>query len=192
MSKVTNTVKIVSAYFGAEVTNEKTGIKTRIVNFILDDKISRVRKVEDKKNVIQTKQYGISKGEFDALLIQDELLAHLQFPFTINRNNQVVKTIGSNLSDDDVERLNNALQTVEGNTDVLNQQYAEHFDKLRGATMTIVREEITKDVVDEDGQVICDDQGNPKTEVTGYGESEIKSLTLTNIARKLIEKKIFG
>lgn len=192
MSKVTNTVKIVSAYFGAEVLNEKTGIKTRIVNFILDDKISRVRKVEAEKNVIQTKQYGISKGEFDALLIQDELLAHLQFPFTINSNNQVVKTIGSNLTEDDIKSLNDSLQTVEGKTDVLNTQYAEHFDKLRGATITIIREEITKDLVDEDGQPLKDEEGNPKTVVIGYGESEIKSLTLTSVARKLIEKKIFG
>ena len=192
MSKVTNTVKIVSAYFGAEIVNEKTGIKTRIVNFILDDKISRARKVEADKSVTQTRQYGISKGELDALLIQDELLAHLQFPFTINSNNQVVKTIGSNLSDDDVKRLNELLQTVEGKTDVLNQQYAEHFDKLRGATITILREEITKDLIDEDGQPMKDDQGNPKTVVIGYGESEIKSLTLTSVARKLIEKKIFG
>lgn len=192
MSKVTTIVTIDKVSFGAEVLNEKTGIKTRIVNLVFDTKISQGKKINDTKTIVQQRGYGISKGELDSLMNKDDLLRHLPFPFKINANNKVVKGLKSNLTIDDINYLNELLQTVEGKTDVLNQQYEEHFDKLHGATLTMVREELTKEEVDEDGQVICDKQGNPKTTVVGYGESEITDLKLDDVARSLIRQKLFG
>ena len=192
MSKVTTIVTIDKVSFGAEVLNEKTGIKTRIVNLVFDTKISKGRKLNGTKEIVQQRGYGISKGELDSLMNKDELLRHLPFSFTINKNHKVVKNIGSDISIDDINYLNELIQTSEGETDVLNQQYKDHFDKLHGAVLTIVREEITKEEVDEDGQVIVDEAGNPKVIVIGYGESEITDLKIDDVARGLINQKLFG
>lgn len=192
MSKVTTIVTIDKVSFGAEVLNEKTGIKTRIVNLVFDTKISKGRKLNGTKEIVQQRGYGISKGELDSLMNKDELLRHLPFSFTINKNNKVVKNIGNDISIDDINYLNELIQTSEGETDVLNQQYKDHFDKLHGAVLTIVREEITKKEVDEDGQVIVDEAGNPKVTVIGYGESEITDLKIDDVSRGLISQKLFG
>lgn len=185
MSTVKETVTISDVIFGNKFEN-KNGIEVQPVNINLVEKLSQFKINDDEeKEEKQIRQITINLSEFTRLLVLNDMLA-------LVKESDVPEEI----------------------TDVkaqLTKKYEDQVRILKGAKITIEREEI-KDVVPDETKPITDEDGNPKLDdneeqmyepmlgedgkplkqLVGYGETRFIKLELTPAASKLAEHIAFN
>ena len=160
-----NTVKVANVVIGAEIENN--GYQVRLVNINLVDPIEQFKVNEDgDKELKAIKQLTVRMSEFTRLLVLDEALALVPEKSVV----------------DEEGRLNEQ--------EKLSIRYEDQLRLLKGATISIDREEIKEDVLDDDGNPVKDDDGKVQKELVGFGETKFTKLELTSIAKKLCEKLI--
>lgn len=162
----------------------KKGFKTKLVDLVLMQPLLQGKTSENgEKVLVSIKQYGVNLNEFKRILILDETLCLIE----------------------------KEKSSVEDETLKFFEEYKNHIKVLRGAKLTLEREEgkakkfdvnkpLTDDngkpLVDEDGEVMYDylrdAEGNIVEQLTGFGDTKFVKLELTPTAKKLAEKLVFG
>lgn len=159
-----NTVKIANIMFGAEIENN--GYQVQLVNLNLLDTLKQFKVNEDgEKELKEVRQLTIRMSEFMRLLVLDDYLA----------------LVPEKVLSDDEQKLSNREQ--------LALRYADACRLLKGAEITLEREEIYEPELDDDGKPIEKD-GKPVQNLVGFGATEFSSVKLTPIATKVAEKLI--
>lgn len=159
-----NTVKISSIYFSNEIEGDYG--KFVIVNINLVEKLPQFKMNEDgEKELVEVRQLSMREGDFDRLLVVNDYLA------------AIPKEVVEEEKKDSLTR-NQRLEI----------EYKQHIDLLRGATITLEREEIKQDKVDDEGNVVKDSEGNTVRTLVGFGETTIKDVSLNKICQKKAEK----
>ena len=160
-----NVVKVANVVFGAEIENN--GFQVQLVNFNLIDPMEQFKVNDDgEKELKSVRQLTIRMSEFTRLLVLDDCLALVpEKPLSDEENN---------LKDNEKLAI----------------RFADHLRILKGATITVDREEVKEDVLDDDGKPVTDDEGKVKKNLVGFGETKFTKLELTPIAKKLCEKLI--
>lgn len=185
MSKVKNVVTISDIMFGAEFENE-SGFKTQIVNFNIVEPLGQFKVGEDdEKEYKEVRQIGLRMSDFTRVLVLNDLVALID-----------PCEVADDVTDPKIR---------------FAKQYKNLIKVLKGAKLTIEREEIkttvydeTKPLLDEKGkQVVDKETGEPKFEVkkdengkevkklTGYSDIQYVALELTQPALKLAEKLVY-
>lgn len=160
-----NTVKIANIMFGAEV--ESNGHSVQLVNINLVDALKQFKVNEDgDKELKEARQLTIRMSEFTRLLVLDDYLA----------------LVPEKMLNDDEQKLSNREQ--------LTLRYADACRLLKGAEISLTREEIYEDKLDDDGNPIKDAEDKPVQTLVGFGTTEFTSAKLTPIAAKVAEKLI--
>lgn len=175
-----NTVKVVNVKFNNEFEN-KNGIKQHTLQMLLVEPImmGRVVKNDDERTE-------------KVLKMSDRLVIDFK---------SFLKLI---VMDDDLSQLDPMTSENEEWDKKMTEMYSKHLGLLRGAEITLKREEITAPVyeVDESGEIRLDEDGNPTikidgdkpvTKMIGFGETTFLDIKLTNGAQKrlavLLEKQ---
>jgi hypothetical protein len=160
-----NTVKIANIVFGAEV--ESNGHSVQLVNINLVDALKQFKVNEDgDKELKEARQLTIRMSEFTRLLVLDDYLA----------------LVPEKMLNDDEQKLSNREQ--------LTLRYADACRLLKGAEISLTREEIYEDELDDDGNSIKDDEDKPVRTLVGFGTTEFTSVKLTPVAARVAEKLI--
>lgn len=159
-----NTVKIANVVFGAEVENN--GYSVQLVNLNLLDTLKQFKVNEDgEKELKEVRQLTIRMSEFTRLLVLDDYLA----------------LVPEKMLNEDEQKLSNKEQ--------LSLRFADQCRLLKGAEITLNREEIYEAELD-DGKPIKDKEGNDVKTLVGFGATEFTNVKLTPIAARVAEKLI--
>lgn len=178
-----NVVTIVDLYYGSQFEN-KQGFKTTLVNMVLLEPLKQFRITEDgEKELVSVRQLALRVSDFLRMLVLDETLA-------------LMDKETSSAEDEKIKFL---------------EEYKNFIKVLKGAKLTLQREELTskkfdvnkplvdkdgKPLVNEDGEVMYDllrdAEGNPVEDLIGFGETTFVKLELTSTAKRLAEKLVFG
>lgn len=159
-----NIVKIANIMFGAEVENN--GYSVQLVNLNLLDTLKQFKVTEDgDKELKEVRQLTIRMSEFTRLLVLDDYLA----------------LVPEKVLNEDEQKLSNKEQ--------LALRFRDQCRLLKGAEITLEREEINEPELDDDGKPVEKD-GKPVQNLVGFGATEFTSVKLTPIATKVAEKLI--
>lgn len=180
MSTVKNTVTISDVIFGNRFEN-KSGVEVQPVNINIVEKLSQFKINDDEeKEEKQIRQITINLSEFTRLLVLDDFLGLI-------KENDVPEDI------------------TEPKTQ-LSIKYADQLRCMKGAKLTIEREEVkevipdkTKPITDVNGdpkldengeqmyEPIVGEDGKPVKKLVGYGDTRFIKLELSSAAAKLAE-----
>lgn len=184
MSKVKDTVTISEIMFGAEVENE-SGFKTQIININTVEPVNQFKVNEDgEKEEKQVRQLGIRMSDFTRILVLNDLVALID-----------TCDVADDVTDMKIR---------------FAKQYKNQIKVLKGAKLTIEREEdkremydTTKPLVDEKGKPKVNEDGEPMYEplkdaegkvvkkLVGYTDIKYVKLELSQPAMKLAEKLVY-
>lgn len=160
-----NTVKIANVVFGAEVENN--GYSVQLVNLNLLNTLKQFKVNEDgEKELKEVRQLTIRMSEFTRLLVLNDYLA----------------LVPEKMLNEDEQKLSNKEQ--------LSLRFADQCRLLKGAEITLNREEIYEAELDDDGNPIKDKEGNDVKTLVGFGATEFTNVKLTPIAARVAEKLI--
>ena len=161
-----NTIKIVEVKISNTVENN--GYDIRLININILDPIPCFKVNEDgEKELKEIRQLTIRLSELKRIFILDDMLALLP-------EAKIKK-----------EKLNEINER-----EALEIKYYRHFNALKAAELTIDREEVYDAELDDDGNPIMDEKGEPKKKLISFGKTEYKALKLTAFSKKYIEKVI--
>ena len=185
MSTVKDTVTISDVIFGNRFEN-KNGVEVQPVNINIVEKLSQFKiNDDDEKEEKQIRQITVNLSEFTRLLVLNDMLA-------LVKESDVPEEIA------DVRAQ-------------LAKKYEDQVRILKGAKITVEREEI-KDVIPDETKPLVDDNGDPKLDdsgeqmyeplvgndgkpvkkLVGYGETRFTKIELTPAATKLAEHIAFN
>ena len=159
-----NVVKIADVYLSKEVES-KQGIKHRILNISLVEKISSFKIVEDEKVEKKVSNLSLRESDFVRLIALDDTLALVE------------------------ERTGDDSLSYEDNWSL---KHRDRIRCLKGASLTIDREIVEEEELNEDGDIVLDEEGKPIKKLIGFGETKLVSLQLTKAGERLAEKLVFG
>lgn len=182
-----NTITIADVMFSKEFETE-SGFKTQLVNLNIVEKLLQfVKGEDDEKEQIEKRQLALRLSDFTRLLVLHPMLALV-----------------------DEQELNLDQKKLPKEEQLLIQ-YKNQIKLLKGAKLSIEREEIEqtmfdeskpkldakgKQVVGEDGEpvfeVLVDENGKTVKKLVGFGEIKFLKLELTMPAEKLAEKMVYG
>ena len=160
------TVTISKVYFGAEIETDYG--TASIVNINTVEPVLQGKKNDDgEKEIVQIRQLAMRMSDFERILVLDQHLPLLDVP-------QLT---------DEQKKLSMREQ--------FELQYKEHIKVLKGAKLTIEREEIKapKMTQDENGNEVAelDKDGNEVMILAGFGDTKYTSLLITDFATKYCE-----
>lgn len=201
------TVQVSSAYIADKtVKNEKLNKEVVLINLGLDQPIEIVNKETGERT--KKRQLTLQIGDFQSLIAKNGLLIHM------NQYNNRELMQKFNLKEMEKETENGkifvlvkeVLYMVEENgqqvaktkwveltePERVRLRYDEQLKKLCGATIVMEKVEIMEPDVDEDGNVIMDNEGNPKEHFKGFGETIFRSVQLDKIGQELAEDIVFA
>lgn len=180
MSTVRNTVTISDVIFGNRFEN-KNGVEVQPVNINIVEKLSQFKiNDDDEKEEKQIRQITINLSEFTRLLVLDDFLGLI--------------------------KENDVPEDVTEPKEQLSIKYADQLRCMKGAKLTLEREEV-KEVIPDETKPITDENGNPKLDengeqmyepvvgedgkpvkkLVGYGDTRFIKLELSSAAAKLAE-----
>lgn len=185
MSTVKNVVTVSDVIFGNKFEN-KNGVEVQPVNINIVEKLSQFKVNDDEeKEEKQIRQITINLSEFTRLLVLDGYLGLIK-----------ESDVPEEITDSKV---------------ILTKKYEDQVRCLKGAKLTIEREEI-KEIVPDESKPITDDEGNPKLDdndeqmyepmvgedgkpikkLVGYGETRFTKIELTPAANELAKHIAFN